>query len=466
MFKRRTRIAIGALSAMFVAGAMLIEPAAAQDSAAETVQVNLDNVFVLLAAVLVIFMQAGFALVEAGLTRAKSVANIMMKNLMDFCAGVIAFFCVGYAFAFGEGNGFIGWKGFFLGEGAFAIGTLTVPVSFLFQVAFAATAATIVSGAMAERTKFKSYFVYSVIITAFIYPVVVHWQWGGGWLSTMSTPFHDFAGSTIVHMTGGIAALMGAIVIGPRHGRYGPEGRPIPAHSVPFAVLGTFILLVGWYGFNAGSELAADEFIGGIAVTTTIAAAAGAITAMLTIWAKTGKPDVTMAANGMLAGLVGITAGCAAVSNIGALAIGAIAGVIVVGSVFFFDRVKVDDPVGAISVHGVCGAWGTIAVGLFATENSDFWKQGLFYGGGANQLVAQLIGVGAVAAFVAVTTGLMFLGIKATIGLRVSLEEEIAGLDVEEHGSPGYGPDFVNLSTSGSAVSVTVPPSREAAMSR
>jgi Amt family ammonium transporter len=235
---------------------------------------------------------------------------------------------------------------------------------------------------------------------------------------------------------------------------------------VPFAVLGTFILLVGWYGFNAGSELAADEFIGGIAVTTTIAAAAGAITAMLTIWAKTGKPDVTMAANGMLAGLVGITAGCAAVSNIGALAIGAIAGVIVVGSVFFFDRVKVDDPVGAISVHGVCGAWGTIAVGLFATENSDFWKQGLFYGGGANQLVAQLIGVGAVAAFVAVTTGLMFLGIKATIGLRVSLEEEIAGLDVEEHGSPGYGPDFVNLSTSGSAVSVTVPPSREAAMSR
>ncbi|MBW3614598.1 MAG: ammonium transporter [Actinobacteria bacterium] len=411
---------------------------------AEEVQTNLDNVFVLLAAVLVIFMQAGFALVEAGLTRAKSVANIMMKNLMDFCGGALAFFAVGYAIAFGaDRSGLVGSTGWFLGDGAFQYGTLTVPVTFVFQVAFAATAATIVSGAMAERTKFKSYFLYSVVISALIYPVVVHWNWGGGWLSKLSTPFHDFAGSTMVHMTGGIAALMGAMILGPRIGKYGADGKPraIPAHNIPYAVLGTFILLVGWYGFNPGSELAADGAIGGIALTTTLAAAAGAIAAMLAIWMKSGKPDVAMAANGMLAGLVGITAGTAAVSNVGAVIIGAAAGVIVVAAVLFFDRIRIDDPVGAISVHGVCGAFGTIAVGLFATEDSDFWKAGLFYGGGADQLVSQVIGVVAVAAFVAVAAGLLFLAIKATVGLRVSPEEELAGLDVFEHGAPGYGPD-------------------------
>ena len=416
---------------------------------AEDVQKNLDNVFVLVAAVLVIFMQAGFALVEAGLTRAKSVANIMMKNLMDFCAGALAFFAVGYAIAFGTGgNDLFGTGGWFLGGGAFQYGTLTVPVTFLFQVAFAATAATIVSGAMAERTRFKSYFLYSIVISAVIYPVVVHWNWGGGWLSKLSTPFHDFAGSTMVHMTGGIAALMGAIILGPRIGKYGPDGKPraIPAHSIPYAVLGTFILLVGWYGFNPGSELAADDAIGGIAVTTTLAAAAGAIAAMATIWMKTGRPDVAMTANGMLAGLVGITAGTAAVSNIGAIIIGAGAGLIVVAAVIFFDRIRVDDPVGAISVHGVCGAFGTICVGLFATEDSEFWKQGLFYGGGADQLVSQVIGVVSVAAFVAVAAGLLFSVIKATVGLRVSEEEELAGLDVLEHGAPGYGPDVTPVS--------------------
>ncbi|HYH48958.1 MAG TPA: ammonium transporter, partial [Acidimicrobiia bacterium] len=351
---------------------------------ADAVQTNLDNVFVLISAVLVIFMQAGFALVEAGLTRAKSVANIMMKNLMDFCAGAIAFFAVGYAIAFGSGNDFFGSTGWFLGDGAFQAGNLTVPVTFLFQVAFAATAATIVSGAMAERTKFKSYFVYSVVISALIYPVVVHWVWGGGWLSKLSTAYHDFAGSSLVHMTGGVAALMGAIFLGPRIGKYGPDGRPraILGHNMPYAVLGTFILLVGWYGFNPGSELAADGAIGGIAVTTTLAAAAGAIAAMAFTWVANGKPDVGMAANGMLAGLVGITAGCAAVSGPGALIIGGISGMLVVAAVKFFDRVRVDDPVGAISVHGVCGAFGTLCVGLFATEESDFWKQGLFYGGG------------------------------------------------------------------------------------
>jgi Amt family ammonium transporter len=430
---------------------LLASPAGAQEIVAEDVQANLDNVFVLFAAVLVIFMQAGFALVEAGLTRAKSVANIMMKNLMDFCAAGIAFFAVGFAIAFGTADGglsdFVGGKGWFLGDGAFTYGNLTLPVFFLFQVAFAGTAATIVSGAMAERTKFKSYFLYSLVISSLIYPVVVHWVWGGGWLLQLSTPYHDFAGSSIVHMTGGIAALMGAIALGPRIGKYDREGRsrPIPGHNIPFAVLGTFILLVGWYGFNPGSELAADGAIGGIAVTTTLAAVAGAITAMLTVWLKAGKPDVGMAANGMLAGLVGITAGTAAVSNIGALIIGAGSGVLVVFSVLFFDRIKIDDPVGAISVHGVCGAFGTICVGLFATADVEgFWKQGLFYGGGADQLVTQLIGVVSIAAFVAVTTFILFAVIKATVGLRVAPDEEVEGLDVLEHGSPGYAPDVVS----------------------
>lgn len=424
---------------------LILAPQAASAAAtADDVQKNLDNAFILIAAILVIFMQAGFALVEAGLTRAKNVANIMMKNLMDFCAGVIAFFAVGYAFAFGQGNGIIGWKGFFLSDDAFAYGTLTMPTTFLFQVAFAATAATIVSGAMAERTKFKSYFAYSFIISAFIYPIVVHWVWGGGWLSKLSTPFHDFAGSSVVHLTGGVASLVGAKILGPRIGKFGPDGqsRPMNGHSIPFVVLGSMILLVGWYGFNPGSELAADGAIGGIAVTTTLAGAAGALAAMTVIWAKSGKPDVSMTANGLLAGLVGVTAGCAAVSNIGAIIIGLIAGTLVVLSVGFFDKMKIDDPVGAISVHGVCGAFGTIAVGLFAKSDGAAWKQGLFYGGGANQLVSQIIGVVSVIVFVGAAAALMFLGIKASIGLRVDAQEEIEGLDVTEHGARGYGNDM------------------------
>jgi ammonium transporter, Amt family len=459
----RPPVRVGLLGALaFGALVMLAGPASAQDLDATTVQTNLDNVFVLLCAVLVIFMQAGFALVEAGLTRAKSVANIMMKNMMDFCAGALAFWAVGYAFAFGaDGNDVIGAGGWFLGDGAFQYGTLTVPVTFVFQVAFAATAATIVSGAMAERTKFKSYFLYSIVISGLIYPIVVHWNWGGGWLAQLDTPFHDFAGSTMVHMTGGVAALMGALVLGPRIGKYGKDGKPraIPGHNIPYAVLGTFILLVGWYGFNPGSELAADGAIGGIAVTTTLAAAAGACSSMGAIWMISGKPDVAMTANGMLAGLVGITAGTAAVTPWGSVIIGALAGVIVVGAVLFFDKIKIDDPVGAISVHGVCGAFGTICVGLFAAEDTDFWQQGLFYGGGTDQLVSQLIGIAAVAAFVAVTAGALFLALKVTVGLRVTPEEEIEGLDVLEHGSPGYGEDITLVDTPmrPSSMSETVP---------
>jgi ammonium transporter, Amt family len=446
----RRKLLVGAGVTVGTVAFVLAGPAGAQaPDEIELVQVNLDNVFVLLAAVLVIFMQAGFALVEAGLTRAKSVANIMMKNLIDFCAGAVAFLAVGYAIAFGGGldgfGKFFGADGFFLGDGAFAYGNLTPTVFFMFQVAFAATAATIVSGAMAERTKFQAYLMYSFVISLFIYPVVVRWQWGGGWLFQLDTPYHDFAGSSIVHMVGGVTAFWGARFLGPRIGKY-VDGKPqaILGHSVPYAILGCFILLVGWYGFNPGSELAADAAIGGIAVTTTAAGAMGALTAMVTVWVKTRKPDVAMTGNGLLAGLVGITAGTAAVTPQAALIIGGISGVLVVFAVDFFDRVvKVDDPVGAISVHGVCGAFGTLAVGLFAREDVDgFWSQGLLYGGGADQLVSQVIGVVAIAAWVSVTSIILFAVIKATVGLRVSEEEELAGLDVLEHGAPGYGEGF------------------------
>jgi Amt family ammonium transporter len=443
---KKLAVASGVGGAVVVAGAT---PAfAADEITAPVVQANLDNAFVLLAAVLVIFMQAGFALVEAGLTRAKSVGNIMMKNLTDFIVGVLAFFCVGFAFAFGIGNDFIGTSGFFLEKlGNFnayvePAGSLTLPVFFVFQVAFAATAATIVSGAMAERTKFIAYLLYSVIISALIYPIVVHWVWGGGWLSQLDTPFIDFAGSTLVHSVGGWAALMGAIFLGPRIGKYGADGKPraIPGHSISFAVLGTFILWVGWYGFNPGSELAADSAIGPIALTTTLAGAAGAVMAMLTSWVRGGKPDVSMTANGALAGLVGITAGCFSVHSWAAIVIGGIAGILVVFAVSFFDRVKVDDPVGAISVHGVCGAWGTLAVGLFAAEG------GLITDGQTDQLVTQAIGVLAVFAFVSVAAAILFATIKATVGLRVSSDEEEVGLDMHEHGMKGYA-DFVFAET-------------------
>lgn len=417
-------------------------------------QGTLDNVWVLMAAVLVIFMQAGFALVEAGLTRAKNVANIMMKNLMDFCVGALLFFAVGYAIAFGGefsglGN-YIGGGGWFLmGDDVFTYGLLDKFTFFTFQVAFAATAATIVSGAMAERTQFRSYVIYSAVISAIIYPVVVRWQWGGGWLFQLDTPFHDFAGSALVHMTGGCAAFMGAFFLGPRIGKYGADGKPraIAGHNIPFAILGCFILLVGWYGFNAGSWLGADPVIGKIAVNTTLAAAAGAVVAMGVTWIKTGKPDVSMTGNGLLAGLVGVTAGCWVVDQLGAVIIGATAGAIVVFAVSFFDKIRIDDPVGAISVHGVCGAFGTIAVGLFSSLEADgVVAKGLFYGGGASQLVSQVIGVVAIAAFVLVTSGTLFFVLKKTVGLRVSEQEEIEGLDIHEHGAPGYSTEMLGIS--------------------
>ena len=405
--------------------------------AAAQVQTNLDIVWTIVAACLVFFMQAGFAMVESGFTRAKNAVNILMKNLMDFSIGSIAFWLVGFGLMFGVSNGFLGTSGF-AGAGSDWTGGGWNFTFLIFQTVFAATAATIVSGAMAERTKFRGYLFYSVIICAFIYPVFGSWAWGSlddgsGWLENLG--FVDFAGSTVVHSVGGWLALAGAIILGPRIGKYSAAGKAkaIPGHSIPLAALGVFILWFGWFGFNAGSTTAGIGDIGRIAVTTNLAAAAGAIVAMATSWIVSRKPDASMALNGALAGLVAITAGCFSVSGVGALVVGAVAGVLVVFSVRFFDSVlKVDDPVGAVSVHGVCGAWGTLAVGLFALDG------GAFYGGGAHLLGVQALGV--VTAFGwAFGLGLiMFYAIKKTVGLRVSREEELRGLDVGEHGMEAY----------------------------
>jgi ammonium transporter, Amt family len=423
-----------------------------------TAQDYLNNIFVFLAGVLVFFMQAGFALVEAGLTRAKNVVNIFAKNVADATIGILAFFAVGYAFAFGESGGsFIGSGNFFLQDldmAAIPEGGLSPATTFFFQAVFAATAVTIASGAMAERTKFTAYLAFSAVMCAFIYPVVVHWTWGGGLISEISigdAVYSDFAGSGIVHMTGGIAAFMGALFLGPRIGRYDENGKPraIPGHSIPFATLGVFILWLGWFGFNPGSELLADEYVSGIAVNTMLAAAAGGLVTAVTIWLVAGKPDLAMIGNGVLAGLVAITAPCGAVTPVWSVVIGGIGGVLVVFSVLFFDRIKIDDPVGAISVHGVCGAWGLLSVGLFARYDDAFLGRedaGLIYGGGIEQLAVQALMLVIILAWVGVTTAILFAAIKATIGLRVSAEEEIEGLDVLEHGLQGYAPDMAHTS--------------------
>lgn len=419
----------------------------ADDATAASNAVAIDTVWTLIAAFLVFFMQAGFAMVEAGFTRAKNAANIMMKNLMDFSIGSIAFWLIGFGIMFGTSKaGLFGTDGFFLsaGDPSTADG-LWQFAYWIFQTVFAATAATIVSGAMAERTKFGSYLLYSVFITALIYPVVGHWIWGGGWLS--SKGMIDFAGSTVVHSVGGWAALAGALLLGPRLGKYNKDGssRAIPGHNIPLAALGVFILWFGWFGFNAGSTTAGTNLsIATIAVTTNLAAAAGAIAAMFTVWIKFGKPDTSMALNGALAGLVAITAPCANVSPLSAIIIGAIGGILVVFSVEFIDKVlKIDDPVGAISVHGVCGAWGTLAVGLFAQasygESSGMGAvNGLFFGGGLTQFFTQLIGVVSVFVWVFTSAFILFGLIKMIVGLRASDEEQIKGLDIGEHGMESY----------------------------
>ena len=408
-------------------------PASAQDldSAPQAV---VDNLWLVIAGALVFLMQAGFAFVEAGLTRAKNLANIMAKNLADMAIGVTMFFIVGYTIAYGSGGS--DWLGgfgdLFFQESAdpevlFDLSAgLTPATNFFFQVVFAATAVTIASGAMAERTKFTTYLVFAAVMTAIIYPVVVHWTWGGGLIAQMSigdAVYSDFAGSTIVHLTGGVAALVGAYLIG-----------------------GVFILWFGWFGFNAGSELAADEFVPFLAMNTLIAAAAGVIGATAIIWLKTGVADVAMAGNGALAGLVSITAPVGTVTPVFALVIGLVGGVIVVFSVLAFDKIKIDDPVGAISVHGTCGIWGTLSIGLFAKYDDAFLGRedaGLIYGGGYDQLAMQFVMVVIVIAWVGITSFILFGALKATLGLRVSEEEEVTGLDVAEHGSSGYGLEAV-----------------------
>ena len=428
------------LAALFFAGPVIaaegIDSQATIDIVKDELQTNINIVWTCIAAFLVFFMQAGFAMVETGFTRAKNAVNILMKNLMDFSVGSIAFFLVGFGLMFGESNGLFGTTLF--GLSGVETGGGWNWTFLIFQTVFAATAATIVSGAMAERTKFVGYLIYSFFISLFIYPIFGSWAWGGlldggGWLENLG--FLDFAGSTVVHSIGGWLALAGAIVLGPRIGKYGPDKKPkaILGHNIPLAALGVFILWFGWFGFNPGSTTTGDSSIGYIAVTTNLSAAAGAIVAMFVAWAIMKKPDASMALNGALAGLVAITAPCDGVSPMAAIVIGSVGGALVVLSVLFIDRVlKVDDPVGAVSVHGVCGLWGTLSCGLFNLDS------GLFHGGGLRQLGVQALGAGA--AFVwAFGLGLvLFFAISKTIGLRVTPEEELKGLDIGEHGMEAY----------------------------
>lgn len=407
----------------------------------------INIVWVFLGAVMVMLMQAGFAILEAGLTRQKNCNNVLMKNIMDFAIGSIIFLVVGFGLMFGESlGGIVGITGFIdptsLNLSQFE--ALSPTVFIFFQTVFCATAATIVSGAMAERTKFSSYLIYTLVISLVIYPISGHWIWGGGFLSKIG--FIDYAGSTAVHSVGGWAALMGAVVLGPRMGKYNRDGstNAIPGHNIMMATLGVFILWFCWFGFNPGSSLEAAGYIGHIAMTTNLSACAGALVAMFLTWKKYGKPDVSMTLNGILAGLVAITAGCHIVSLYGAIAIGAVGGILVVYGCEILDRkLHVDDPVGAVGVHCLNGVWGTLAVGLFACNTpASEGTLGLFFGGGTALLITQLIGVIIVAVWVCSMSFIMFTLIKKTVGLRVTPQEELAGLDLGEHGSEAY-PDIL-----------------------
>ena len=406
----------------------------------------IDTLWVLLGGILVFWMQAGFAMVETGFTRSKNAGNIIMKNLMDFALGSLIYWIIGFGLMFGkDAAGIIGIPGFFTDGTAENAATSVNNYAFLFfQTVFCATAATIVSGAMAERTKFISYCIYSAIISAVIYPIAGHWIWGGGWLAQLG--FHDFAGSTAVHSIGGWCALVGATILGPRIGKYSKDGKSnaIPGHSLTLGALGVFILWMGWFGFNPGSSLGitgegALELSSRVFITTNLAAAAAATVTMVLTWVKYGKPDVSMSLNGVLAGLVAITAGCDVVSPLGAAIIGVISAFAMVYGIEFVDKVlKVDDPVGAVGVHCINGVVGTILTGVFAMDG------GLFYGGGFKFLGVQCLGVAAVAIW-SVATAILFKGIKATIGLRVTREEEIRGLDIEEHGLESSYADFQSV---------------------
>ena len=392
---------------------------------------GLDTLWVLLGAMLVFWIQPGFALVEAGLTQSKNTANILMKNFVDFMFGSVLYWILGFSIMYGAGNALFGWEGFgFIGSDS----NVPAECSFIFQTVFAATTATIVSGAMAERTKFSMYVLYSVLISAFIYPFEGHWSWGGGWLSELG--FHDFAGSTVVHLCGGALALAGSIILGPRIGKYDKNGKShaIPGHNLALCALGVFCLWLGWFGFNPGSQLAASGEANRVAIshvflTTNLAAVAGGVATMFTTWIKYGKPSFSLTLNGVLAGLVGITAGCDLVSPVGAVIIGLVCGVVLVFSIEFIDsKLHIDDPVGASSVHGVCGILGTLMTGLLAVDS------GLFYGHGWGFLGAQSLGILCIDAWAAVMGCILFFGIKKLVGLRVDKRIEEEGLDIYEHG--------------------------------
>ncbi|WP_066118120.1 ammonium transporter [Geminocystis sp. NIES-3709] len=439
----------------------------AQDSPADLktvtgeLKVGLDTLWVVLASILVIFMNAGFAMLETGFCRRKNAVNLLSKNLIVFAVSTIAFWVLGFGLMFGDGNGILGLQGFFLGgadnspavgdayEGVYGSLSWTgVPLAakFLFQVAFAGTAATIVSGAVAERIKFIDFLLFSVLLVAIAYPMIGHWVWGGGWLSQLG--FQDFAGSTVVHSVGGWCALTGAMILGPRLGKY-PQGggiMPLPGHNLSIATLGCFILWIGWFGFNPGSTMTVGENIAYIAVVTNLAAASGGITGTVSSWILAGKPDLSLSINGILSGLVAITAGCSMVSYSSAIMIGAFGGILVVFAVYFLDSLKIDDPVGAVSVHLVNGVWGTIAVGLFAdsiiTENENI--SGLFSSGNFNLLGVQLLGILSVGVTMVIISTLFWNLLKFTLGLRVSPEEEYLGLDIGEHGMEAYS-GFLDL---------------------
>jgi Amt family ammonium transporter len=448
-----------------------------------------NTVWTLIAGMLVFWMNAGFAALETGLCRRKNSVHILAKNFIVFAVSSIAFWVAGFGMMFGasviggeEGaKGLVGWASMFPGlqgdgSGYPALSWTNVPetVKFFFQLVFAGTAATIVSGAVAERTKFNAFMIFSFILVALIYPITGHWIWGNGWLANLGiAPFHDFAGSTVVHSVGGWAALAGVIMVGPRIGKYNTDGsvNPIPGHNLGLAALGCLILWLGWFGFNPGSTMTANLAIGHIAVTTNTAAAFGAVAATIVAWIVLGKPDLSMILNGCLAGLVAITAPCAVVSIGGAAIIGTLAGTIVVFSVLMFDKLKLDDPVGALSVHLVCGMFGTICVGLFANPaiiplqvTDAYVRPGLFYGGGVTQLTAQLVGIASVGATVMFSSLVVWGALKAVLGIRVSAEEEIDGLDIGEHGMEGYS-GFAGEQVSGSRGSTTAAaPAGEAAL--
>lgn len=422
-------------------------------------KIVLDTLWVLVTAMLVFFMNLGFALVESGFARSKNTVNILSKNFIVFAISSLAFWVIGWGVMFGNGNGFIGLEGLFGLAGAdnspatgeaysgvySAISWATVPLlaKFFFQLVFAGTAATIVSGAVAERIKYISFIVFSFVLVAVMYPITGHWIWGGGWLASLG--FWDFAGSTVVHSVGGWAALAGVLILGPRIGKY-KDGKvvPIPGHNMTAAVTGALVLWLGWFGFNPGSTMAADPTaISRIAITTNSAAIMGILTSTATAWIVLGKPDLSMTINGCLAGLVAITAPCAFVSVESSLIIGAVAGVIVVYAVLFFDKIKIDDPVGALSVHLINGVFGTLCVGLFAEDrfSPNTTGNGLLFGGGVGLLTSQIIGIVAVGVFTFVVSIIVWYIIKATLGMRVSEHEEVEGLDIGEHGMEAY-PDF------------------------